>query len=76
MDVTKQLSADGKTAQYTRRPKMKMPAGADFFSIVYVDTASGVPSAEENFVNGQRIMRTEYFDFGAKISIETPDCLK
>lgn len=76
MDVTKKLSADGKTAQYTRRPKMKMPAGADFYSIVYVDTSNGVPTAEENFVNGQRVMRTEYFDFGAKIVIETPDCLK
>jgi hypothetical protein len=76
MKVEKKLSADGKTAQFTRRPAMAMPAGSDFHSIVYVDTSTGRPTAEENFINGQRLMRTEYFDFGAPIAIEIPDCLK
>ncbi|HEU5078853.1 MAG TPA: hypothetical protein VFT72_06550 [Opitutaceae bacterium] len=76
MKVEKKLSTDGKTAQFTRRPTMAMPAGSDFYSIVYVDTATGLPTAEENFINGQRLMRTDYMDFGAPITIDIPDCLK
>jgi hypothetical protein len=31
--------------------------------------------AEENYFNGQRVMRSEFFDIGAPIVIELPACL-
>jgi hypothetical protein len=75
MAVEKANGSQPGTVRYTRRPTIAMP-GAEFFSVVIVDTKTGLPLAEENFINGQRMMRTEYFDVGAPISIELPECLK
>lgn len=73
--VEKSAGAQAGTVRYTRRPSMTVP-GADMTNIVVVDTASGVPVSEENYMNGKRIMRTEYFDVGAPLAIEVPECLK
>jgi hypothetical protein len=76
MKAEKKLSPDGKTAVYTRRPSLDLPGGSNFHGVVYVDLATGFPTAEENFINGERIMRTDYLDIGQPISIDLPDCLK
>lgn len=73
--VEKSAGAQAGTVRYTRRPSMTVP-GADMTNIVVVDTASGVPVSEENYMNGKRIMRTEYFDVGAPLAIEVPECLR
>jgi hypothetical protein len=76
MKAEKKISPDGKTAIYTRRPTMDIPGAANFHGVVYVDLATGLPTAEENFINGERLMRTDYLDVGLPIHIEVPDCLK
>jgi hypothetical protein len=73
--VEKTKDAAAGTVKYTRRPSMAVP-GADLTNIVVVDAASGVPVSEENYLNGKRVMRTEYFDIGVPLTIEVPECLK
>lgn len=73
--VEKSAGAQAGTVRYIRRPSMTVP-GADMTNVVVVDTASGVPVSEENYMNGKRIMRTEYFDVGAPLAIEVPECLR
>jgi hypothetical protein len=60
---------------YRRTPTDTMP-GMDFYTLLHVDATSGLPVAEENFMNGQRLMRSEFYDVGASIEIEIPDCLQ
>lgn len=73
MNVEKTLNAAGTLIRYRRIPVSPMAAGV--YSILFVDAKTGFPVAEENFVNGQRMMRSEYFDIGAPITIELPPCL-
>lgn len=75
MTVERTPGPTSETIKYVRRPAMVIP-GAEFFSVVVVDARSGLPVAEENYFNGQRMTRTEYFDVGAPITIELPECLK
>lgn len=74
MRVEKQVDPSGATIRYRRIPTH--PMAAAFYSVLIVDAKTGYPVAEENFANGQRMMRTEYFDIGVPITIEVPDCLK
>jgi hypothetical protein len=50
--------------------------GTDFYSVIIVNAQSGLPVAEESYLNGKRMMRSEFFDVGAPIVIEVPECLK
>jgi hypothetical protein len=74
MDVEKTLTGSGTLISYRRTPIGPMAAG--FYSVLFVDAKTGFPVAEENFVNGQRIMRSEFFDIGAAITIDLPSCLE
>ena len=76
MTVEKQQSKDAKVIRYTRRMKETMPGAGAFYSVYFVDSATGLLMAEETFVQGERIMRAEYADIGAPIEIELPECLK
>ena len=73
MNVEKTSNASGTLISYRRTPVGSMAEG--FYSVLYVDAETGFPVAEENFVNGQRIMRSEFFDIGAPITIELPAVL-
>jgi hypothetical protein len=73
MRVEKTLNSSGAIIRYRRTPVGPIAAG--FYSVLFVDAKTGFPVAEENFVNGQRIMRSEFFDVGAAITIELPSCL-
>jgi outer membrane lipoprotein-sorting protein len=75
--VTRETVAGKNLIKYVRRPSIPgMDTTAAFYSVVFVDAKTGYPTSEEMYVNGQKIMVTEYFDFGADLKIETPDCLK
>jgi hypothetical protein len=74
MAVTREAGGAG-TVRYVRRPTMTMP-GAEFYSVIIVNSQSGLPVAEESYLNGKRMMRSEFFDVGAPIVIEVPECLK
>jgi outer membrane lipoprotein-sorting protein len=74
MKVQKSVDAGGTLISYRRTPLNLMAAG--MYSILIVDAKTGYPVAEENFVNGQKIMRSEFFDVGAPIPIELPACLE
>jgi hypothetical protein len=74
MEVEKSSDASGNITRYRRTPVGPMTGG--FYSVLFVDAQTGFPVAEENFVNGQRIMRSEFFDIGASITIELPPCLE
>ncbi len=76
MSVQKEQLKDGKTVRYTRRLKAGMPGADAVYSVHFVDVKTRLPVAEETFVQGERIMRAEYFDVGASIEIELPGCLK
>jgi hypothetical protein len=73
MKVEKTLNASG-IISYRRTPVGPLAAG--FCSVLFVNAKTGFPVAEENFVNGQRVMRSEFFDIGTSISIELPSCLE
>jgi hypothetical protein len=73
MKVEKTINAAGTIISYRRTPA-EMSAGG-FYSVLLVDAETSLPIAEENYVNGQRIMRSEFFDIGAPITIELPLCL-
>lgn len=73
MKVERTLNAAGTIISYRRVPISPMAAGV--YSVLFVDAKTGFPMAEENFVHGQRMMRSEYFDIGAPITIELPPCL-
>jgi len=68
------LIAGRATTKYLRRsPGTEGPSAGEF---VYIDNASGLPiRAEELDDRGRVAWVTDYFDFGASISIDTPDCL-
>jgi hypothetical protein len=74
MRVEKTINAAGTIISYRRTPLESM-AGAVFYSVLSVDAKTGLPMAEENYFNGQRVMRSEFFDIGAPIVIELPACL-
>lgn len=76
MTVEKVSMKDGKSFRYTRRLKAGMPGADAFYSVYFIDAVTGLPVAEETFVQGERMMRAEFFDVGAAIDIELPDCLK
>jgi hypothetical protein len=73
--VEKKVEADAQTIRYTSRPA-GVTAGGDMTTVLTVNAATGLPVSEEMFFNGQRMMRVEYFDHGAPIAIEVPDCLR
>ena len=73
MKVEKTTNASGTIISYRRTPVEMMNGGV--YSVLLVDAKTGVPVAEDNYMNGQRIMRSEYFDVGAPIAIELPPCL-
>lgn len=73
--VEKSPGAQAGTIRYTRHPAMAV-AGAAMINVVVIDAATGVPLSEENYLNGKRLMRTEYFDVGVPVRIEIPTCLK
>jgi hypothetical protein len=75
MTVTIIFEKSGSVARYRRSPIDTVP-GMDFHSVLTVDTDTGYPVAEENYMNGQLMMRSEFFDVGLPIQIEIPDCLK
>lgn len=75
LEVEKSTNADGKTIRYTSRPAAMM-VGGDATTVLLVNAATGLPVSEETFINGQRMLRVEYFDHGAPITIEVPDCLR
>ena len=72
--VEKTTNAAGTIISYRRTPAEMMMSGG-VYSVLLIDATTGFPVAEENYVNGQRIMRSEYFDIGASIAIEVPPCL-
>lgn len=74
MRVEKTINAAGTIISYRRTPLESM-AGAEFYSVLSVDAKTGFPVAEENYVNGQRVMRSEFLNIGAPIAIELPACL-
>jgi hypothetical protein len=74
MTVEKQLTGAGVLTSYRRTPVG--PMAGNLYSILFVDAKTGLPVAEENFMNGQRIMRSEFFDVGAAITIELPLCFE
>ena len=74
--AAEKLPASSQSVISYRRTPIDTVAGMNFYSVLTVDAKTGYPLAEENFVNGQRMMRSEYFDVGANIEIEIPDCLK
>lgn len=74
MLVEKTVDATRSLIRYRRTPTAAVAMGVS--SVLIVDAKTGWPVAEENFVNGQRMMRSEYFDIGAPITIETPPCLE
>ena len=74
MLVEKTVDATRSLIRYRRTPTAAVAMGVS--SVLIVDAKTGWPVAEENFVNGQRMMRSEYFDIGAPIAIETPPCLE
>ena len=73
MNVERTATGSGTLVSYRRTPVGPMAGG--FYTVLFVDPKSGFPVAEENFVNGQRMMRSEFFDLGAAITIELPPCL-
>jgi hypothetical protein len=75
MKAERLVATTDSLIRYRRTPADTVP-GVDFYSVLTVDAKTGFPVAEENFMNGQRLMRSTYFDVGAKIEIEEPDCLK
>lgn len=74
--VTKETVRQGKFYRYTRKMSMAGMDTGGFSSVVLVDAQTGYPVSEETIVRGERLMSAEYFDVGADISIELPDCLK
>ena len=73
MNVEKMPDGSGTIIGYRRTPVGPMVAGV--YSVLFVDAKTGFPVAEENFVNGQRMMRSEFFDIGNPITIELPAVL-
>lgn len=69
--VEKSATADGNTEIFTSRS-----LDGSIASIVTVNAAAGVPVLEENYAIGQLVSRVEYFDIGAPVVIEIPDCLR
>jgi len=68
------LIAGRATTKYLRKsPGTEGPSAREF---VYIDLASGLPIRAEDLDDRGRVTWvTEYVDFGASISIDTPDCL-
>jgi hypothetical protein len=75
MKAEKITTSSGGVISYRRKPTDTMP-GMDFYTVLHVDATTGLPVAEENFMNGQRLMRSEFYDVGAAIEIEIPECLR
>ncbi|HUQ69761.1 MAG TPA: hypothetical protein VM165_09575 [Planctomycetaceae bacterium] len=72
--VEKTSAPSGSRITYRCTPADAPSAGV--YSTLIVDTKTGYPVAEEQFVGGQRMMRTEYYDFGSPIIIEVPESLR
>lgn len=66
----------GEARRFKRRPAQTFPGMPTIVETLLIDAATGVLLSEETSMNGQAMMRTEYFDVGAAISIELPDCLR
>lgn len=66
----------GAVRQYTRRPAGDFGLAPMVVETLSLDAATGLPVAEETSMNGQVMMRVDYFDIGADITIEVPDCLR
>jgi hypothetical protein len=73
MTVEKKLNAAATQIIYRRVPAAAASMGVS--SVLFVDVKTGLPVAEEHFVGGQRMMRSEFFDLGAPINIESPAVL-
>lgn len=66
----------GEARRYTRRPADNTPGMPQMCETLLLDSATGLPLSEEMALNGQPMMRVEYFDVGAPIVIELPECLR
>lgn len=71
VQVEKSVARNKKTITYTSRSD-----DGGVVTVVTVNAKSGLPASEEIFLNQQRMARVEYFDYGAPITIEVPECLQ
>ncbi|MFT3828401.1 MAG: hypothetical protein QM691_01715 [Opitutaceae bacterium] len=66
----------GEARRYTRRPAAMAPGMPQVVETLLLDAATGLPLSEETAMNGQAMMRVEYFDVGEAIVIDLPECLR
>ena len=66
----------GPAHRYTRQAPDLIPGMPKVVETILIDDATGLPLSEETSMDGQPMMRVEYFDVGAEIVIEVPDCLR